>query len=384
MTTHSDPTAWGSTTTLDAIAAWLATRDRVIVTTHVKPDGDAVGSTLALVRALNAIDPMKATRRPGESRAEAWYFGPPPSWLADIARNTPHRVLGHNGPPKHIPADAVVITDTGSWAQLEAVREFLLEHAEDSAIVDHHAHGDPEVAPRRVVDTSSAAACQPMAELCRIILGAKRAEDLPRDIATTLYLGLATDTGWFRHSNVDAKVMATAGALLAAGAENVWLYQTIEQRDTPARLRLLAAALASLEYFDLVPGDPKAGQLAVMNLTRADIQNAKAEPGESGGFVDFPQMIASVRVTALLTEASPAEYGLTGEMKGGLTKISLRSKPGEHAIDVNAAAGTLGGGGHTRAAGARVAKDLPATAEAVVAAVRAQAAIAMNAKGSRT
>ncbi len=383
MTNPAESNAWGSTTTLDAIASWLAARDRVIVTTHVKPDGDAVGSTLALVRALNAIDPMKATRRPGESRAEAWYFGPPPSWLGDIAKGTPHRVLGRDGPPKHIPADAVVIADTGSWAQLEAVREFLVEHAGDAAIVDHHAHGDPEVAPRRVVDTSCAAACQPMAELCRLVLGVKRIEDLPRDVATALYLGLATDTGWFRHSNVDSKVMGTAGALLAAGAENVWLYQNIEQRDTPARLRLLSAALASLEYFDLVPGSAKAGQLAVMRLTRADMQNARAESGESGGFVDFPQMIAAVRVTALLTEASPAEYGLTGEMKGGLTKISLRSKPGEHAIDVNAAAGTLGGGGHTRAAGARVAKDLPATVDAVVAAVRAQAAIAMNAKGSR-
>lgn len=344
---------WAGNATLADIAEFLRGKRRIVVTTHMKPDGDAAGSTLALVRALNTPGPWVA---PG--RAEAWYCGPVPPWLADVAGDTPHRVVAPGAAPEVEGLDAVVVLDTGSWSQLEPVAEWLRSRREMAVLVDHHVQGDAAVAARRHIDTGAAAVCQPVAELCRLILGKAGLSELPPRVAEALFLGIATDTGWFRHSNTTRPVMDTAGALLDAGADNVRLYQVVEQRESPGRLRLLARALASLEVLD-------AGRLAVMTLTRRDFQETGAQPGESGGFVDFGQSISGVLVTALITEADPGEVG----GKGPLTKLSLRSKVG---VDVNAVMKAMGGGGHVQAAGARVPWDLERAKREVIALVERQ------------
>jgi len=329
-----------------------------VVLTHVKPDGDAVGSSLALVRALNTPAPWAAP-----DRAQAWYFGPPPPWLRAIAGTTPIRLIDKEGIPEVDGLDAVMVVDTGSWSQLEAVHEWLAPKRAITGLVDHHMQGDPEVAAMRHIATDSAAACQPVAELCRLILGAASLSGLPKNVAEPLYLGLATDTGWFRHSNVSRAVMTTAGDLLEAGADHVNLYQKTEQQETLSRLKLLGRALASLELHD-------EDRLAVMMLTKKDFAACSAQPGESGGFVDYSQTIPTVLVTCLLSEALPGDYGKSaaGEAAntGPLTKVSLRSKPGENAVDVNIVAKALGGGGHIRAAGARAALTLEQTRAVVV------------------
>jgi phosphoesterase RecJ-like protein len=183
-------------------------------------------------------------------------------------------------------------------------------------------------------------------------------------------MGLATDTGWFKHSNVNREVMMTAGDLLASGARNTWIFQMIEQRDSIGRLKLLARALDSLTIEDQ-------GRLAIMTLTKQDFEDAGAAPGESGGFVDFPALMPDVRVVALLTEASDWEDAGAGGDAGAakrrlVTKISFRSKEGERAVDVNLAARSLGGGGHIRAAGARFAGDLAETRRRVIEIIQEQ------------
>lgn len=331
---------WSTNATLDDIAQRLRAARKVVVLTHLKPDGDAVGSTAAVVRALNTPGPWLTP-----NRAEAWYSGPMPPWFRDVIADTPHRVLPASGPPADVHPEAVLILDTGSWSQLEPVREWLPSRRAITSVIDHHVQGDPDVASQRHIDTASAAACQPAAELCRLLLGAPSLANLPKAVADTLYLGLATDTGWFRHSNVNHRVMETAGQLLDAGADNVRLYQIVEQRESLARLKLLARALASLELHE-------GGRVAVLSLTREDFDLTGAQAGESGGFVDFGQSIDGVQVTCLLTEAAPGEYA--GAQPGGtLTKISLRSKSTPPRVDVNAIARHFGGGGHVQAAGAR-------------------------------
>jgi phosphoesterase RecJ-like protein len=345
---------WIGNASADEVAEFLRAKRRVVLLTHAKPDGDAVGSSMGLVRALN----QPGAWRPPGGRAEAWYFGPIPPWLGAVAGGTAHRVLGPGGAIDVPDADAVVVTDTGSWQQLEQVRGWLSSRREMTVVIDHHVQGDAEVAARRLIDTGAAAACLPVAEVCARLLGVPGPGALPADVAGALYLGLATDTGWFRHSNVSPRVMATAGELLKAGADHVGLYREVEQRESPTRLRLLARALGTLELFERE-------RLAVMTLTRGDFQQSGAQPGESGGFVDFGQSIASVEVTALLTEASPEEYGGAGKV-GSLTKISLRSKERTPGVDVNALAKGLGGGGHVRAAGARLAMPLDAAKAEIV------------------
>jgi phosphoesterase RecJ-like protein len=356
-------TTWTANASLEDIAARLRAARKVIVLTHVKPDGDAIGSTAALVRSLN-----KPTAWSRGARAEAWYMGPTPPWLADVISDTPHKLLADHGPPDVEGVDAVAVLDTGSWSQLEAVHQWLGPRREMTVLVDHHVQGDAEVAAHRHIDTSAAAVCQPVAELCRLILNAPDRTKLPADVAEPLYLGLCTDTGWFRHSNVSRPVMLCAGDLLDAGANHVRLYQTLEQRESVSRLKLLSRALATLELHDN-------NRLAIMSLTKKDMAESGAQPGESGGFVDFGQSIASVEVTCILTEATASDYGQGNphaDPKGPLTKISLRSKASGHEVDVNRIAKQLGGGGHVRAAGARTSQSIEDTKAAIIRLVQEQ------------
>ncbi|MEX2218908.1 MAG: DHH family phosphoesterase [Phycisphaerales bacterium] len=350
------PGAWSSTTDLPALAAWLRSRRRVVIVTHVKPDGDAIGSTMAVTRALNLLRPGLAT---------PWYFGPLPDWFPDVAAATPHRIITEQDRAEHDHAeepDGVLILDTGSWMQLHDIREWLLKRTEMAAVLDHHRQGHADVAPRRVIMPEVAAVCQPAAELCRLLLGTPRVGGLPAEIAEPLYLGLATDTGWFQHSNTSPALLRMAADLLEAGVNHARLYELTEQRDRPARLRLMARALASLELLER-------DTVALMTLKQSDFHDSRAAPQDSGGFVQLGLTVASVQVCILLTEsfvhdASP------------ITKVSLRSKSGPDAPDVNAIAGRLGGGGHIRAAGAKVSADLATTRARVIEAVLAERAAA--------
>lgn len=328
---------WKTNTTLSDIAAWLKNSRSVVVLTHAKPDGDAMGSTLALARALNhASDTSGAS-----SKAECWYAGPMPAWHKLLAGSTKVRVIEPGESPEFtLDPEAIVILDTGTWGQIDGYADWLRSRTDRACVIDHHLQGDPDTAPRRHIDTTAAAVCQSSAELCRIVLGLESVSDLPTDIAEPLYFGIATDTGWFKHGNVNADVMRTAGDLLAAGVNHERLYQATEMNDRPARLRLMARALNSLElHHD--------DSVVFMSLRPIDLIETGAAPGDSGGFVDIPRGVGKVRVSALLTENEAPDKSL-------FTKISLRSKGGDDAVDVNQVAQKLGGGGHARAAGARV------------------------------
>ncbi len=350
----TDRSAWSSSSSLREIADRLLAAPRVLVFTHMKPDGDAVGSSLAIVRAVNML--------PGH-KAQACFAGPLPRWLGAIAGDTPVRIWERDGPPTEEP-DACVIVDTGAWSQLETFKSYLAPRAARTVLIDHHRSGNSDTAAFRWIDSTAAAACQPVAELCGLLLNTP-VEGLPAAVASAAYLGLATDTGWFRHSNVTPRVFRLAADLVAAGADPAWLFQTIEQQDTLARLRLLSRALASLELHN---GE----RVGLISLMCRDFAETGCPTGESGGFIDLPQTIASVLVAAVLTEGDPAEFGLpTGT---ALTKVSLRSKT--DAVDVDLICRTLGGGGHKRAAGAKVALAMPEAREKILAAITAALGVA--------
>jgi phosphoesterase RecJ-like protein len=353
MTRHTptvDPAApapWATSATPEALAQWLRDQRSVVLLTHIKPDGDALGSTLALARAINRAAAQREPARTGVAApAECWYAAPVPPWGPGLFGGVRTRCIEEGQPVPGVPdPEAIVICDTGAWNQLAPFEAFLRARTDRCAVIDHHLAGNADVAPRRLIDTAAAAVCQPVATLCCRLLGAATPAALPADIAEPLYVGLATDTGWFRHSNVGPAVMRLASELLEAGAEHVRLYEQIQQRERSGRLRLMARALASLEIHE-------DRNLAMMTLTEHDFRDCGASPGDSGGFVDIPMSVESVRVVAILTETE------LNSPQGPLTKISLRSKElafnSRPPVDVNRAAQKLGGGGHARAAGARL------------------------------
>lgn len=259
--------------------------------------------------------------------------------------------------------DAILVLDTGAWSQLEPVAAYLAARKHLVMCVDHHAQGSEDLAHARFVDVSAASACQLGAELARLVLGKGSMGELPRDVAHAFYLGLGTDTGWFRHSNVDPRAMRDAAALLEAGADHVRLCAMTEQNSL-GRVRLIGKAIGTLELHC-------EGRLAVMRVTLDDLAACEATPGDTGGITDFSQSLPDVRVSAMLVEALPGDFGKSSN-GGKLTKISLRSKAIEPLVDVNAVAGRLGGGGHVRAAGARMEADLETTAQRVIELVGSQ------------
>lgn len=318
-----------------AAARWIEAHDRFVITTHLKPDGDAIGTSLALARAIRLAKP-RAT-------IEVWYAGVLPDFLDEVRQQESIVHIDKQGVPEVHPDTAFVIVDTGAVSQIAPVLAAIEGHPKRTLIIDHHLSGEPHLADLRLIDTTAAAAAQIAAGVCSLLL-AKPTTELPLLVASMLYMGIATDTGWFRFSNVTPHTMRLAADLIQSGVDHTVLYGLIEQQDHPGRLRLLGRALTTLELYPLEGCD---NCLALMGITRDDYQTAGARPGDTGGFADKPLTIASVRVSIFLNQALD-EQGNT------VTKFSMRSKPGPNAIDVNAIALQLGGGGHARAAGARI------------------------------
>lgn len=324
---------WTSTTDAAGIASRLAHARRAVIVTHGKPDGDAVGSTLSVARALA----LKG------AWAEVWYIGPAARWLGELAGPTPMRLFepGKSATgPAHDDFDTLVCVDTGSWSQLSEFKEWMPSMSDRAVLVDHHLHGDPDVAITRLIETTAASCTQVLAPVVRRLLGRDSAAELPLEVAEPLYLGLATDTGWFRYSSVTRETMHLGGDLLAAGVDHTRIYRIIEQQDEQGRWKLLGRSLSSLELHH-------SGRVAVQTLHASDFTETGGTRNDTTGFADMVLAIASVQASAIIVEGD-------GDAPGPLSKISMRTKPGPEAVDANQVLQNLGGGGHARAAGAKV------------------------------
>lgn len=326
---------WETNSTIPDIGDWLRSCRHIAVLTHMKPDGDALGSSLGAARAIrHATD--------GKTLATPWYAGPMPPYADDLAEDGEMQMLREFDIPER-DYDGVLVVDTGSWSQLDPMAPWLRDRHDITAIVDHHRQGDADVAARRYIDTDAAAASQIVGELACHLFGVRCVSKVPTPVCEPLMIGLAADTGWFRHSNTNARAMHFGAKLLEAGVDHARCHALSEQRDRPGRLRLMGRALESMELL-------MDGRLALMTVLERDFEEVGASQGDSGGFSDLPLSIATVQVGAVITEGR--------DDQGPIAKVSMRSKPGPNAIDVNNAARQLGGGGHARAAGARMRCDM--------------------------
>ena len=330
---------YNANATVADVAHLLRQARRVLVTTHAKPDGDAMGSALALARALQHLD----------KTADIFLMGPVEAALRQIAEQTPYALVENRGPDDEY--DLVAIVDTGSWTQLEPLADWLRARRPRILCIDHHTQGD-DVAAHRLVQTTRASTTQLLMEVMDEL-------GIPLDgarggVAEALFVGLATDTGWFKFPNADANAFAVAARLLACGVDKSRLYQTIEETAEPSRLALEARALLSVRFV-------KGGEVAVMTLGPDDFLSTGGAVEELTGLVNQPMQVRSVRVSILLAEA-----------QRGLTKISFRSKAAlddAPMMNVNELARQFGGGGHPNAAGAKVRLGVEEAARAVVDAV---------------
>lgn len=328
-------TRYESTVELGAIADRIRSARRIAITTHLKPDGDAVGSTVALARAIERLG----------KQALVWYSGPLMDVFKPLIAPTAVNIVADGvRPPDDV--DLVIITDTGARSQLRDCVEWLDRHHDKVCIVDHHLQGDSDLSDCRLIRTEACAACQIVADLIDDL-----GVELDAVIAEPLYLGIATDTGWFRFSNTTAATFGLAARLVNAGVDHSALFRRIEQTDPVSRLQLLARCLHSMEIV-------ANGRAAILTLRQSDYAAAGATPDESHGFSDLPLNVETIEVSCVIAETN-----------GGHVKLSLRSKPGPNAVDVNQVARQFGGGGHARASGAKIEKSMDEARPLVVAAL---------------
>lgn len=325
----SQTSVYESTASYAELAERIQNAHHIVVTTHRKPDGDAIGSVIGLCRGLQSIG----------KKVETLFIGPVAHGLILAMGDADIRILEEHGFPNEEP-DLIIVADTGAWSQLEALAPWLKERKERVIGLDHHANGD-EVAPERMVDVTAAACTQVvMALLDELEIGFGKGR---HSIAEALFVGIGTDTGWFRFSNADARCFSDASRLLEHDINRYQLYRDLEETARPARMELLQRMLASIEYV---------GSVAIMSLRCADFQKSNGSSTDIIGLVNTPMVLENIQAAILLTDSNP-----------GVTKMSFRSKPSmegnpESLINVNELAGHFEGGGHIHAAGARVACPL--------------------------
>ncbi len=231
-----------STLSLPQAARWLTdTPGPTLVVTHAKPDGDAFGSTIALVAALTTL---------GQT-ARGLFVPPLPDALGELAGADLADVWDADYRLPFNPG-RIVIVDTGAWSQIGPLRETIEPHLDDTLILDHHLSGNVS-AGHRYVDGQAAAACEIIAELIDLLLApsesklspsdsaaadASAAAELRRVIDDALFVGIASDTGWFRFSNVRPQTHRLAADLIGRGVDHATLYQKLEQCERPEKLAL--------------------------------------------------------------------------------------------------------------------------------------------------
>ncbi len=313
------------------VVAFLRQRERFLILLHVRPDGDSVGSSLALALGLRKLGKAAVVVRSDDLPLNLLFL-PGVDQVVSYEELLPL-------PDRY---DGAVLIDCGDRERVGPAAP-LLERAEKVINIDHHV-SNGRFGDLNCIDVEAAAA----GEIVRAILRDLGVE-LDPAIATALYTAVVTDTGSFRYENTSAATHELAAELLRHGVEPAEVARRIWEDKPLSSLRLLERALGSLRL-------DEGGRVAWMSLTREDFARAGARRDESEGIVNYGRSLAGVEVAILFLEEGPDEV-----------KVSLRS---HRRVDVSRVAAAFGGGGHARAAGCTLRVPLAEAEARVLALVR--------------
>ena len=306
----------------------------ILLMTHIRPDADGLGSQLALADALVRIGKRPRVAIASKLAPRYAFLDPQRKVIEDF------RAPGDD----FRDADAILVMDTGTWNQLGDFADFLPGMDVPKAVIDHHRTQD-DLGAERFVDVTAEATGRLTYEIIRA-LGAP----LSQFAAHSLFMALAMDTGWFRHSNTTADTFALASELVRAGANPTPLYEQLFETAPVARLKLLGIALDRLQVVCN-------GLVAYTEIHVKDYVGCGAVPGDTEDIINYPRSVDGAEVALVFME----------QPDGG-TKVSFRARS---RVDVSKVAEQFGGGGHKLASGARTGGDLPTTRDAVLKAVEA-------------
>lgn len=313
---------------LSPVVESLHSASEVWLFSHIRPDGDALGSALGLAGALEAAG----------KKVRVFNQDPVPGLLDFLPGAGKVEPVPTSPPSRGV---RVVALDTSTLARLGAA--FNAWSCTPELNIDHH-ESNTRYAALNCVDPSEPSTASLVWRIIR-----QAGWPLDASAAAHLYVGLMTDTGSFRYRGTSAATLRCAADLIEAGADPAALAQAVYQNISPARFALRRLALRDLQM-------ECEGRLSVIDLTPASFAESGAQPEDTEGLVEEALTVRGVEVAALF------------ELKAdGALKVSLRSKG---AINVSTLALAFGGGGHPGAAGIHFATEGAAQREAVLAKLR--------------
>ena len=293
--------------------------NNILITTHIKPDGDACGSVAAMYDALTALG----------KKVNLILLSELPEWYEFLfAEKVP--ILGEDVTLEQLKQgqfaefDLIIIIDTNSYNQLPQFDQYLKQTDKPVLVIDHHVTADG-LGDVELIDTTAAATALIVFDLLKYANWA-----ISEKIAQALFMAVATDTGWFHFSNTDSRVYQSCADLIDAGANPTQLHHDLYQNFSYQRFKLMTAMLSTLElHLD--------GRFATQHLLQQDFEQTSATDKDTENLIDECQRIGTVEAAALFVQ-----------LDDGRVKCSLRSRGG---IDVRKVAQKFGGGGHAMASG---------------------------------
>jgi len=302
----------------DDISGIIEKSKKVLVVSHIDPDGDALGTQLAFAAYLRTLNKEVFLVKDSEM-PEKYNFLPD----IDLIKN----IEDYN---KDLDLDTVVILECPDYDRIgkahklfgDKVRIINIDHHRDSSMLGEVNWIEP-------MRSSVGEMVSEYFEAIGFVLN--------KDIATQLYTAILTDTGRFRYNATSPRTMEIVGKLIAAGADPKYICDEVYYNLSQSTMILTARVLDSIEFHCK-------GRVCLLSMTRKMLEDSRAEMSESDGLVDFTLFTEGVVVGALLKESEKE-----------VTRISLRSRDG---INVAEIASNYGGGGHFNAAGCTIENKL--------------------------
>jgi len=303
------------TTQHEQMVEELRAADKLLLTTHENPDGDALGSLLAMHGTLEQL-----------GKDSVMYMSPDEFPLSHEYRHmTFDGLLG--AAPDDLADRVVVFLDCGNIDRMPV--DFLQDEGIKILNIDHH-HDNTNFGTVNLVVPEASCTAEIVFDLARQ-LGA----EVTAEIASSLYVGLVTDTGRFSYENTSPSAHRMAADLIEAGVNTHAVYRRLFEDLPFRRLELLARALTTVARYE-------EGRITIAMLSRSDFEETGALESDSEGIVDHLRSVEGTKAAILVRE-------LLSDGKRGCRKVSLRATDGS--VDVSVIARQLGGGGHRQAAG---------------------------------
>ena len=311
----------------------LDTPKKIVIVSHKNPDGDAIGSSLALFHYLTKTNHLATVILPND-------YPDFLKWLPGEDLILKYDSQKEESEAKLAEADLVFTLDFNAFHRAGDMETVLTNNTALKIMIDHHQQPD-DYAKFTYSDVSMSSTCEMVYNFIENLNGL---DIIDSNIATAIYVGIMTDTGSFRFRSTTSATHRIIASLIDKGADNTMIHNQVYDTNSYNRLQLLGCALSNLR---VIPES----RAAYITLTQKELQQFDYKKGDTEGFVNYALSLNNVVLAAIFIE----------DLQQGIIKISLRSK-GDFSVN-KMSREHFHGGGHTNAAGGKSDDNIQKTIE---------------------